>query len=196
MLYKNIKPCAVISYDTATSLDLKFYLKEENVSLIRVDPTDFLQNPTDEYQYINLVIKDFDLRKKISLILDQQKLNRFSYIHPSSVTNGATVGSGVFIYPSCSTYTNTVIKNDVIINGNSFLAHYTNIGNGTVISAGVTVGGSTQIGDFSFCVIGSTFSDKLTICNDVFVGAGAVVIKNIDHSGTYVGIPAKNIKLK
>ena len=31
------------------------------------------------------------------------------------------------------------------------------------------------------------------ICENCVVGAGAVVVKDIEHSGTYVGVPAKEL---
>jgi serine acetyltransferase len=34
----------------------------------------------------------------------------------------------------------------------------------------------------------------MSICDDVIIGAGAVVLSNITEKGTYVGIPAKRIK--
>ena len=33
--------------------------------------------------------------------------------------------------------------------------------------------------------------NNIDICSDCMIGAGAVVVKNIDKSGTYVGVPAK-----
>jgi serine acetyltransferase len=42
--------------------------------------------------------------------------------------------------------------------------------------------------------IGTIVSDRITICNNVQTGAGAVVVKNISESGVYIGIPAQKIK--
>ena len=33
--------------------------------------------------------------------------------------------------------------------------------------------------------------ESIKIANDVVVGAGAVVLKNITESGVYIGVPAK-----
>ena len=38
------------------------------------------------------------------------------------------------------------------------------------------------------------FIDKISVCDNVIIGAGAVVIEDIMEAGTYVGIPAKRIK--
>ena len=44
-----------------------------------------------------------------------------------------------------------------------------------------------------FCGAGSTVIDHISICDNVMIGAGAVVVKDIMESGTYVGIPARKV---
>jgi UDP-N-acetylbacillosamine N-acetyltransferase len=44
------------------------------------------------------------------------------------------------------------------------------------------------------CLSGSVLIDKISVCDDVIIGAGSVVIKNITESGTYVGNPARKVK--
>ena len=41
---------------------------------------------------------------------------------------------------------------------------------------------------------GATLVNNIRICDECLIGAGAVVIKNIDKNGTYVGVPARKIK--
>ncbi|MFH7553130.1 hypothetical protein [Enterobacter hormaechei] len=40
---------------------------------------------------------------------------------------------------------------------------------------------------------GAVVSNNLSIFSECMIGAGTVVIKNIEKAGTYVGIPAKEI---
>ncbi|MBS6324113.1 MAG: acetyltransferase, partial [Clostridium sp.] len=42
--------------------------------------------------------------------------------------------------------------------------------------------------------IGATVSNNVNICDHCTIGAGAVIIRDIEESGTYVGIPARKIK--
>jgi acetyltransferase-like isoleucine patch superfamily enzyme len=46
------------------------------------------------------------------------------------------------------------------------------------------------------CLIGAgaVILDKLSICNNVIIGAGSVVIRDINDAGTYVGNPIRRIK--
>ena len=51
-----------------------------------------------------------------------------------------------------------------------------------------TEGPGTWIG------IGGIIANNVNICNECIIGAGAVVIKNIKQSGTYVGVPIRKVK--
>jgi serine acetyltransferase len=46
-------------------------------------------------------------------------------------------------------------------------------------------------GDRVFVGIGASIVNNVSICDDVIIGAGGVVIKDIDEKGTYVGVPAR-----
>ena len=39
----------------------------------------------------------------------------------------------------------------------------------------------------------STIIDKISICSDVIIGAGSLVICNINIPGTYVGNPVRKV---
>ena len=40
---------------------------------------------------------------------------------------------------------------------------------------------------------GATAINNIFICSDCIIGAGAVVVNDIQESGTYVGVPAKRV---
>jgi len=49
------------------------------------------------------------------------------------------------------------------------------------------------IGDRVFIGVGATVVDGITICADVTIGAGGVVIGDIIDPGTYVGVPVRRV---
>ncbi|MCF0112187.1 MAG: acetyltransferase, partial [Erysipelotrichaceae bacterium] len=51
-----------------------------------------------------------------------------------------------------------------------------------------------HIGSMTWIGAGATVSNKISICSNCMIGAGAVVVKNITEEGTYVGVPAKKIR--
>lgn len=42
--------------------------------------------------------------------------------------------------------------------------------------------------------MGSSVINNLRVCADCIIGAGAVVVRNIEEPGVYVGVPSKKIK--
>jgi acetyltransferase-like isoleucine patch superfamily enzyme len=172
MLIKNHKPLAAISYDTQTYGQLrKFIQADEGIDLTRIDPEDFFKNPTTDYQYINLVVKDFDQRKKISAMLDQHNLDRFTYIGQDLTAsrysiNDFNVGEGCMLFPGVWAYTGS-IGNDVIVHAFVKLAENVRIGNGCFISGSVTIAGGCIIGDWCFLGNNLFFIDQVSICDNV-----------------------------
>ena len=59
------------------------------------------------------------------------------------------------------------------------------------ISVGVHLAGSVTVGKLAFVCTGATVINNKSLCDDCVIGAGAVVVKNIEKSGIYVGVPAK-----
>jgi len=104
------------------------------------------------------------------------------------------IGIGNIILSNSLMEKDSIIGNGNLINCYSGLFHDVKIGDFNEIMPGVKLLGGSVIG--SSCRIGtnSTILPNINICDDVIVGAGAVVINNIIESGTYVGVPAKKIK--
>ena len=81
------------------------------------------------------------------------------------------------------------------------------IGNDFSAAGGLTINSAThnpislqpegreiKIGDRVWCGVNVTIIAGVTIGNDVVIGAGAVVVKDIPNNSVVVGIPAKPIK--
>ena len=48
-----------------------------------------------------------------------------------------------------------------------------------------------EIGDETWVGIGAAVSNNLCVAGGCMIGAGAVVVKNIDEAGVYIGVPAR-----
>ncbi len=123
---------------------------------------------------------------------------------------GCNIGNNVFIGPFVEIQKNVDIGNNCKIQSHSFICEMVTIGNNCFIShgamfindtfsTGAPAGGNrvlwkkTKIGNFVSIGTNATIL-PVEICNNVVIGAGAVVTKNITESGIYVGNPAKKIK--
>lgn len=100
------------------------------------------------------------------------------------------IGAGSIICPNTILTTNVVIGMHCIVNISCTIGHDVSIGNYVTVNPGVNISGNVTIG--SNCSIGSNavIRNGISICDDVTIGAGSVVVKNITEPGIYVGSPA------
>lgn len=89
-----------------------------------------------------------------------------------SIYTGVTCGDDVFLGPSC-VFTNVINPRSAVNRRNEYAK--THVGRGASIGANATIVCGNDIGDFAF------------------VGAGAVVTKNVPDFALIVGNPAKQI---
>lgn len=123
---------------------------------------------------------------------------------------GCTIGDNTFVGPFVEIQKDVVIGARCKIQSHTFICELVSIGDDCFIGHGVmfindlfSTGGpaqgnkdlwkKTQIG--AHVSIGSNATIlPVNICNDVVIGAGAVVTKNISEPGIYAGNPARKIK--
>jgi UDP-3-O-[3-hydroxymyristoyl] glucosamine N-acyltransferase len=58
---------------------------------------------------------------------------------------------------------------------------------------GSVVSGNCNIGDCVYLGSNSSVREKISICDNTIIGLSSGVVKNIETTGTYVGVPAKKI---
>lgn len=130
-------------------------------------------------------------------------------VHPVNIY-GCSIASGAFIGPFVEIQKGVIIGKRTKIQSHSFLCELVTIGDDTFIGHGVmfindvfSKGGPAQ-GDQSLwkrtkignkVSIGSNATIlPVEICDNVVIGAGAVVTKDIKEPGVYAGNPAKKLK--
>lgn len=116
-------------------------------------------------------------------------------IHSSSwIDHSVIIGEGCIIYPSCCIDMNVVIKDNSILNAGCTIAHDSVIGLHCFLSPRVAVAGFVEVD--SQCIIGinSTIIDNIYITKGTQIGAGTIVISDIQKTGLYVGNPSRFIR--
>lgn len=116
-------------------------------------------------------------------------ISKFTQISPS-----AKIGVGNVIMPGVIISSEARVSNHCLINTKSNLEHNCIIENFASLSVGVRTGGFVKIGKYSAVSIGATILDRITIGENVVVGSGALVTKNLESDALYYGVPAKRIR--
>lgn len=174
----------IISYNTSTCRDLKFFLQGRKYTII--NPDEFLSVKHDSsIEYINLVHRDMSHRKEISQKLSCDKFKRFTFIHSTSFCDKDCVGAGCFLYPNCTVYPSATLSEDCVIHSNVRISHNTTIGKGCFIGGQVNISGSVQIGNYCTIYPGVNVVDKINIIDNTVIGANTLVRKSIKECGTY-----------
>lgn len=103
-------------------------------------------------------------------------------------------GCGIFVGFSSFIGAQVVIKDNCIVNTGAIIEHHTVVEKHCNIAPRATINGLCHIEEKVSIGSGSVIIQMLSIAKGAIIGAGAVVVKTIETSGTYVGVPAKKIK--
>lgn len=107
-----------------------------------------------------------------------------SRVHPSN-----TLGTGVVVGRYTDMTVNCKIGNFVMINIHAVLGHAVEVGDYSVIDPNVTINGEGKIG--KRCLVGANaFVRDVVVGDGVTVGAGSVVVKNVEPECVVAGVPA------
>lgn len=116
-------------------------------------------------------------------------------IHPSTVIGkDVTIGQGTVIMPGSIINNDCVIGEFCILNTNASLEHNGNMGDYSSLAPGVCTGGHLELGKFSAICLGAKVEESITIKDHVIIGAGSLVLSDIESGVLAYGSPAKVIK--
>ncbi|RWM95846.1 MAG: N-acetyltransferase [Mesorhizobium sp.] len=123
---------------------------------------------------------------------------------------GCTIGDGVFVGPFVEIQANVSVGARTRIQSHAFVCELVTIGEDCFVGHGVvfvndlfSVGGPARGRRelWKKTIIGNNVSIgsnatilPVSICDDVVIGAGAVVTRNIDKPGIYAGNPARFLR--
>lgn len=117
----------------------------------------------------------------------------YTAIHPSAQISllDIHIEEGTTIMANAVINSGAYVGRHCIINSAAVVEHDNHISDFVHISVGAKVAGTVNIGARTWIGMGACINNNLSICSDCMVGAGAVVVKSIERSGIYIGIPAK-----
>ena len=144
--------------------------------------------------YVVIAIANYNLKKKIVNKIN----NKFKFatiIDPKVYINDyMTIGEGTIIYEGAIITANIQVGNHVIISPKCGIGHDSIIKDYVSLLWNVNISGNDVIEEGVMMGSGSTIIQGKKIGKGSIIGAGAVVIDDIDSFTTAVGVPAKVVK--
>ncbi|MFO0356661.1 MAG: acyltransferase [Sphingobacteriaceae bacterium] len=135
--------------------------------------------------------------------------NNCKIVEPVNIY-GCTIGDNCFIGPFCEIQKDVLIGNNCKVQSHSFICELVKLGDNCFVGHGVMfindlfAGGGPAMGNkarWKETTIGNNVSIgsnatilPIRICDNVVIGAGSVVTKDINSPGVYAGNPAKKIR--
>ena len=145
--------------------------------------------------YVVVAIANYEVKRKIVNRIN----NKFKFatiIHPKVyIHDYINIGEGTLIYEGAILTTNIKVGNHVIISPKCGIGHDSIIKDYVSLLWNVNISGNDVIEEGVMMGSASTVIQGKRIGKGSTVGAGAVVIDNIDSYSTVVGVPAKVIKV-
>lgn len=109
----------------------------------------------------------------------------------SHVSKHAIIGEGTVVMHGVIVNAGATVGVNCILNTQSLIEHDAEVGSHCHISTKATLNGTVKMGNSVFAGSSCVIKDGIRICDDVTIGTGATVVKNITEAGIYVGCPAK-----
>ena len=139
-------------------------------------------------------IKTPGLRKKLSGIIKDAGGDLPVIISPNAyVSPHAIVEEGSIVMHRALVNAGAHIGRCCIINTLALVEHETRVGDYCHISTAACLNGQVTIGEETFIGSNAVIGNNLTVAPNTLVAAGSQVLKNLVHSGTYLGYPLRRI---
>ena len=157
--------------------------------------TDYQDKVFDEI-FIGVGYTRFDLREQFYEQL-KDKVPFANIIMPSAeVSPTAKLGEGVYVGPHTTIAANTIVENNVFVHGHCLLGHDCHIHSHCYFSGRDYMAGFCDVGERVFVGLSVCVADHINITNDVWVGIGSIVAKDLSQSGKYMSASTRLVRVE
>lgn len=132
-------------------------------------------------------------REALALELKRRfALTFMTLIHPSAcVSPMSRIGEGGFVGANSVVAPGAVLGEHVFVNRGATIGHDTHIGAFSRIQPGANLGGLSRIGRGVTVAIGATLIERLVVGDRAFIGAGALITKDVAADELVLAVPSQ-----
>lgn len=154
------------------------------------------QNKVFDEIFIGVGYTRFDLREQFYSQL-KGKVPFANIINTTAeVSPSARLGEGVYVGPHTTIAANTIVENNVFVHGHCLLGHDCHIHSHTYFSGRDYMAGFCNIGSKVFIGLSVCVADHISITDDVWVGIGSIVAKDLTQSGKYMSASTRLVRVE
>ncbi|MEO6670920.1 MAG: acetyltransferase [Ferruginibacter sp.] len=120
-----------------------------------------------------------------------------SIIHPTAVISSwVEIGEGSIVTAGTIITCNVKIGKHAQLNLHSTIGHDCVIGDYFTTAPAVNISGFCEFGNLVYIGTNASVRDRVRICDNVTIGMGATILKDITEEGIYIGNPARRLEKK
>jgi len=165
--------------------DLEYMGSEKSVDLKQIVGSDF----------VFPCVGDNLLRNQMLQLFKENGLNQCAIIDPTvNVSPSAQIGVSTYVGKGSIINAQAQIGDACIINSGAIIEHECGVSSASHVAPGAVLCGNVQVGNRTVIGARTVARPNLSICGDVTLGAGSVLVKSIENKGIWVGNPAREIK--
>lgn len=140
-------------------------------------------------------VGDNVIRAKLVSFFEKHHLKQCVLIDPSAkVSYSSSIGLSSYVGLNSIINAQSQIGIGAIINTTAIIEHECVVQDFSHIAPAAVLCGNVRVGKGTFIGANAIVRNNISICSDVTIGSGSVVIKSIDEKGIWVGNPSKKIK--
>lgn len=140
-------------------------------------------------------VGDNTIRSKLVSFFEKYNLMQCVLIDSSAkVSHSSIIGLSTYVGVNAILNAHSQIGKGVIINTAAVIEHGCVVKDFSHIAPAAVLCGNVGVGKGSFIGANSVVRNNTSICSDVILGSGSVVIKSIEDKGIWVGNPSKKVK--
>ncbi|MDN0069538.1 acetyltransferase [Collinsella ihumii] len=143
-----------------------------------------------------VAIGNCEIRRDVQMGLTASGLHVVTLVHPfSAVASDVILGTGTVVMAGTVINPGSVLGKGCIVNTGSTVDHDCTISDYAHISVGAHVAGTVKIGQSTWIGAGAVIKNNISICSNCMIGAGAVLVNDATDAETYIGVPAKIMRV-